>query len=70
MGQDIFERKIDQAYKSCRGVVGIADDVQVFGNKETHDRNFQEAIEWSGKTIIKHNFDECNIKTKCCSFFW
>ena len=39
MAQDIFERKIDQAYKNCRGVVRIADDIQVFGNEETtYDR--------------------------------
>ena len=40
MGQDIFERKIDQTYKNCKGAVGIADDVQVFGNEETHDSIF------------------------------
>ena len=45
MGQDIFERKIDQTYENCKGAVGIADDVQVFGNEETHDSMFQEAKE-------------------------
>ena len=35
MGQDILERKIDQEYKNHRDVVRSADDVQVFGNKET-----------------------------------
>ena len=59
MGQDIFERKIDQPYENCKGVVGIADDVQVFGNEETHDSMFQEAKEYMDKYIIK---------TKCCSF--
>ena len=34
MGQDIFERKIDQEYMNCKGVGRIVDDVQVFGNKE------------------------------------
>ena len=28
MGQDIFERKIDQTYENCKGAVGIADDVR------------------------------------------
>ena len=65
MGQDIFERKIDHAYGNCKGAVGIANDVQVF---ETHDVHFQEAIECTGITGIKHNFDKCIIKTKCCSF--
>ena len=45
IGQDIFKRKIRQTYENCKGVVEIADDVQVFGNVETHDRNFEEAIE-------------------------
>ena len=35
MGQDIFDRKIDQAYKNHMGVVRIADDVQVFWNEVT-----------------------------------
>ena len=32
MSQDIFQRKIDQAYENCKDTVGIADDVQVFGS--------------------------------------
>ena len=46
----VFERKIDQTYENCKGTVGIADDVQVFGNEETHDSMFQEAKECSKKT--------------------
>ena len=45
MGQDIFDRKIDQTYENCKGAVGIADDVQVFGSEETHDSMFHEAKE-------------------------
>ena len=40
MGQDIFERKIDQTYETARVAVGIADDVQVFGNEKLHDSIF------------------------------
>ena len=40
MGQDIFGRKIDQTCENYKGAVGIADDVQVFGNEETHDSIF------------------------------
>ena len=36
MGQDIFNRDIDQAYKNCKGVRSIVDDVQVFGNEIKH----------------------------------
>ena len=61
MGQDIFDRKTDQ-------VVRIVDDVQLFCNKETHDRNFQKAAKYAGITGIKHEFDKYIIKTKCCRF--
>ena len=68
MGQDIFERKIDQTYENCKGAVGIADDVQVFGSEETHDSMFQEAKECMKKIGTMCSFDKCIIKTKCCSF--
>ena len=42
MSQDIFQQKIDQMYENCKGAVGIADDVQVFGNEKTHDRNLHK----------------------------
>ena len=45
MGEEIFTRKIDQTYENCKGAVGIVDDIQIFGNEETHDSMFQEAIE-------------------------
>ena len=65
---DIFERKIDQTYENCKGAVGIADDVQVFGNKESDDSMFQEAKECMEKIGIIHSFDKFIIKTKC--LFW
>ena len=40
MGQDIFERKTDQAFKNCKGVGRIVDDVQVFGNEKKHMTEF------------------------------
>ena len=69
MSQDIFQQKIYQMYESCKGAVGIADDVQVFVNEKTHDRNLHEAMEYTRKAGIKPNFYKCVIKTKCCSFF-
>ena len=70
MGQDIIERKIDQTYENCRGVVRIADDVHVLVNEKAHDINFQDGIECTRKTAIKLNFDKCIIKTKYCRFFF
>jgi hypothetical protein len=40
MSQDVFQSKIDQTFKGCNGVVGIADDIVVFGKTaEEHDEN-------------------------------
>ena len=55
MGQDIFQRKIDQTYENCKGAGVIADDVQVFGNEETHDSMFQEGKECMEKICIMHS---------------
>ena len=68
MSQDLFQQKIDQTYENCNVPVGIADDVQVFGNEKTHDGNLHEAMECTRKAGIKLNFDKCAIKTKCCIF--
>ena len=45
MSQDIFQKKIDETYEKCRGVVGIADDINVFGTESTHDYNLHKAME-------------------------
>ena len=68
MDQDIFDRKIDHTYKNCRCAVRIANNGQVFGNEDAHDRNLHEAIECTRKAGIKLNFDKCIIKTQCCSY--
>ena len=38
MGQDIFEKKMDQGYKNYKGVGRIDDDVQVFNSEKKNDR--------------------------------
>ena len=69
MSHDIFQQNIDQTYENGKDAVGVADDVQVFGNEKTHDRNLHEAMECTRKAGIKLNFDKCIIKTNCCSLF-
>ena len=67
MSQDIFQ-KIDQTYEKCKGAVGIADDIQVFGSDQTHDLHLHEAMERTRKAGIKLNYDKCIIKSSSCSF--
>ena len=69
MSQDIFKKKIDQTYEKYKGAVGIADDIQVFGNDSTHDLHLHEAIERTRRTGNKLNYEKCIVKSKSCSFF-
>ena len=34
MPQDIFQTRIDQTFEGCNCVIGIADDIVVYGNSE------------------------------------
>ena len=46
MSQDVFQSKIDQTFEGCNGVVGIADDIVVFGKTaEEHDENLHGMME-------------------------
>ena len=69
MSQDIFHKKINEAYEKCRGAVGIPDDINVFDTESTHDYNLHEAMERTGKVGIKLNFVKCIVNSKPCSFF-
>ena len=55
--------------KKCRGAVGIADDINVFGIESTHDYNLREAMGRTREKCMKLNFDKCIVKSKSCSFF-
>ena len=52
--QDIFQRMMDQILERCKGVIGIADDVVIYGDDdEDHDRNL-------------HNFMRRALRTQSC----
>ena len=51
-------REVDEAYKNCKGVRSIVDDVQVFYNKEKHMTELYEETECTRKEGIKHYFDK------------
>ena len=69
MSQDVFQRKIDQAFENCKCAVGIADDIQVFGTDDNHDLHLHEAVERTRKAGTKLNYDKCIINLKSCHFF-
>ncbi|CAB3997498.1 Retrovirus-related Pol poly from transposon [Paramuricea clavata] len=69
MSQDVFQSKIDQTFEGCNGVVGIADDIVVFGKTaEEHDENLHGMMERCQNTGLKLNPEKCFIKQKQIKF--
>ena len=63
MSPDIFQTRIDQTFEGCRSVIGIADDIMVYGDSEaSHDANMHGMISRCKETGLKLNPDKCFIK--------
>ena len=70
MSQDIFQTKIDQTFEGCEDVVGIADDIVVFGKTtEKHDRNMHAMLKRCIATGLKLNPDKCFTKQDKIKFY-
>ena len=70
MSQDVFQAKIDQTFEGCKGTVGIADDIVVFGkSEEEHDRHLTEMLDRCRTTGLKLNPDKCKIKQRKIKFY-
>jgi len=70
MSQDIFQTRIDQTFEGCTGVIGIADDIVVFGqNEEEHDANMHGMLERCKTTGLKLNPDKCHIRQDEIKFY-
>ncbi|KAK3709526.1 hypothetical protein QZH41_006764 [Actinostola sp. cb2023] len=70
MSQDIFQTRIDQTFEGCTGVIGIADDIVVFGqNEEEHDANMHGMLERCKATGLKLNPDKCHIRQDEIKFY-
>ena len=70
MSQDVFQLKIDETYRNCLGATGIADDITVHGQDESHhDVHLHDAMECTRRAGIKLNHEKYIIKTSECRFF-
>lgn len=68
--QDIFQKKIDQTFDSITGVIGIADDIVVFGTNEAeHDQNLYSMLERTRQVGLRLNPEKCVIKERKIKFF-
>ena len=70
MSQHIFQTRIDQTFDGCKGVIGIADDIVIFGqNEEDHDANLHAMMKQCKEAGIKLNLDKCFIKKDSIKFY-
>ena len=53
--QDIYQKKMDQAFDKCKGAFAIADDIQVYGSDTNHDMHLHEAVERTRQAGLKLN---------------
>ena len=70
MSQDVYQSRIDQIVEQCPGVVGIADDMVVYGrNEEEHDKNLLNLMEVAKKSGLTFNSQKCGVKLPEITFF-
>ena len=67
--QDIYQKKMDQAFDKCKGAFAIAGDTQVYGSDTNQDMHLHEAKQRTRQAELNLNYDKCVIKTKSCTFF-
>ncbi|PFX12900.1 von Willebrand factor D and EGF domain-containing protein [Stylophora pistillata] len=70
MSQDIFQTRIDQTFERCDGVIGIANDIVIYGDSEaSHDANMNGMISRCKETGLKLNTEKCFIKQDQFKFY-
>ena len=70
VSQDIFQARMDSVLDGLEGVIGIADDVCVFGSTEAeHDERLQKLMQKAQVMGLVFNSQKCEIRKAQISFF-
>ena len=68
--QDIFQRMMDQILECCKGVIGIANDIVIYGDdNEDHDWNLHNVMHRAHENSLVFNGEKCEIKKDSVTFF-
>ena len=71
VASDIFQRMLDFVYIGLPGVIGIADDMVIYGrNEEEHDRNLILFLETTRKNGLILNKRKLQFKKEEIQFLW
>ena len=67
--QDVFQQRMDMILEQCKGAIGIADDVAVFGQtKEEHNKNLHELMQVAEQYGLMFNSSKCEIMVSSIMF--
>jgi len=68
--QDIFQKKVDEAFGDLPGVTSITDDIVIYGyDLANHDANLKTVMERACETSLHFNADKCKIRCTEIPFF-
>ena len=70
VASDVFQQELDSIFIGMQGVIGIADDMVIYGsNEEEHDTNLILFLETIRKNGLKLNKEKLQFKKSEVSFF-
>ena len=70
VSQDVFQRKLDEAFKGIPNVTGIADDIIVSGaTVEEHDKALRAMLDASRRNNVGLNSEKFQFRQSSVSFF-
>ena len=70
VAQDVFQRKLDAIYLSIPGVLGITDDMIIYGKtNQEHDQHLVSFLEVCRKNTLTLNPDKMQFRLPQVSFF-
>ena len=70
MSQDVFQMRMDQIIERCEGVIGIHNDICVYGSTDQeHDANLLNLLKVADDNGLVFNSSKCEIKKPSISFY-
>lgn len=68
--QDVFQKKVDQTFEGLPGVIGIVDDIVVYGKDDAeHDANLIRLMDRTREVGLRLNPNKCKIRQEEIKFF-
>ena len=70
MSQDVFQMRIDAILEQCPGVIGIHNDMVIYGvDQEDHDANLINLLNVCQKEGLVLNSKKLELRRECVTFF-